>query len=191
MKKLMMLGAVLASAVAVQAAQVDWQVNKNGTVGYGGSAKAMPVYLLDANKMADVVVAITTAGFDWQDSSKVLAVAGVYDKMDSSTSGNAKHSQVNVTKTGGSLGDVWSWQALIFDTDAEGKAYYKISAVKTAKLYQTGDEDYGTPQVAQFTATNFGATSTGWKEMSSVPEPTSGLLLLLGVAGLALRRRRA
>ena len=26
---------------------------------------------------------------------------------------------------------------------------------------------------------------------SSVPEPTSGLLLLLGVAGLALRRKRA
>ena len=41
-------------------------------------------------------------------------------------------------------------------------------------------------------AINLGGTSTtslgGWQ---SVPEPTSGLLILLGMAGLALRRRRA
>ncbi|MBR3923740.1 MAG: PEP-CTERM sorting domain-containing protein [Kiritimatiellae bacterium] len=31
----------------------------------------------------------------------------------------------------------------------------------------------------------------GWTEVSAAPEPTSGLLLLLGMAGLALRRKRA
>ena len=35
------------------------------------------------------------------------------------------------------------------------------------------------------------AIPAGWTVTGAVPEPTSGLLMLLGMAGLALRRRRA
>ena len=41
---------------------------------------------------------------------------------------------------------------------------------------------------ADTTATYAGA---GWYQAAAVPEPTSGLLILLGVAGLALKRKRA
>ncbi len=43
------------------------------------------------------------------------------------------------------------------------------------------------------TANGVPGTGTPWTggEFHAVPEPTSGLLLLLGVAGLALRRKRA
>jgi len=34
-------------------------------------------------------------------------------------------------------------------------------------------------------------SNAGWYNLSAAPEPTSGLLLLLGVAGLALKRKRA
>ena len=43
---------------------------------------------------------------------------------------------------------------------------------------------------AKFTASGVFSASTPWQS-TAVPEPTSGLLMLLGVAGLALRRRRA
>jgi len=45
-----------------------------------------------------------------------------------------------------------------------------------------------------FVAGNVSSTlsnADNWKSYGAVPEPTSGLLMLLGMAGLALRRRRA
>ena len=56
--------------------------------------------------------------------------------------------------------------------------WYNSDSVKQS----VGEEDI--PAGTGFIA----STATTWQ---SVPEPTSGLLLLLGVAGLALKRRRA
>ena len=61
-------------------------------------------------------------------------------------------------------------------TDASGNVF--TSGTKSSRAQATS-----TPQIS-FLATGSWATSP-------VPEPTSGLLMLLGVAGLALRRKRA
>ena len=82
--------------------------------------------------------------------------------------------------------------AVILADDAAGNSYMFQSANKNA----TGS-DVGTATL-QFTISSTtlkGITETGtgagWYMTAAAPEPTSGLLLLLGVAGLALKRKRA
>ena len=64
---------------------------------------------------------------------------------------------------------------------------------------ETADEDHffaiSTTTKAINITTSSNTVSAAWTASQmgvfNVPEPTSGLMLLLGVAGLALRRRRA
>ena len=57
----------------------------------------------------------------------------------------------------------------------------------------SNDEVSGIEKIGggEFDGTNGAFETNGGGSWSSVPEPTSGLLLLLGVAGLALRRKQA
>ena len=74
---------------------------------------------------------------------------------------------------------------------------FKDSDGKYSKLLNatTGDEIDATYTISGITADNWSNYSSPWTFTSSnyqtIPEPTSGLLMLLGFAGLALRRRRA
>ena len=71
-------------------------------------------------------------------------------------------------------------------TDAEKGDYY-IANVASYTFVEEVDGEmkaFGTNQFADGANTAL----TGW---TAVPEPTSGLLVLLGMAGLALRRKRA
>ena len=85
------------------------------------------------------------------------------------------------------------------DFTAPDTAYAAILYMDTANNMVMGNVAQGNIESSQNVtvsqlANNLGGTgaATSWQSTSSgVPEPTSGLLMLLGVAGLALRRRRA
>ena len=72
-------------------------------------------------------------------------------------------------------------------TDASGNEW-----TLTSNKIDCGDVEIGALDELVITAPN-SAIPTKWTASgtSAVPEPTSAMLLLLGVAGLALRRRRA
>ena len=87
--------------------------------------------------------------------------------------------------------------ALCFDQDSNNKYMY-VSPVANSQwddgayMYDTIDAA-GSSSAAAMSASG-GYQGAGWYSVatsSPIPEPTSGLLMLLGVAGLALKRKRA
>jgi len=67
-------------------------------------------------------------------------------------------------------------------------AFSSASADANDQVRVFGATANGSGQLAFDPASGQGSATQGW---ATVPEPTSGMLLLLGVAGLALKRKRA
>ncbi len=58
------------------------------------------------------------------------------------------------------------------------------------RAYSTGDMQQYIKNTAEFNS-SFEMMNSSWTVTSAVPEPTSGMMLLMGMALLALRRRKA
>ena len=191
MKKLMIAAAIVCAAAFAQAASVVWQSgtifvasDAAGTTGSGNSYKAtLPT---GARPVSAYAYALTLEAY-------TAALS-----MDTATLYNTYYGKVDPSATGNSLGngaanvaaytvdDNSTAYAVVLYLDTananlpEGKdAFVKAAVVKT---------DVGTTQV-NFPNAIGSTVSSNWTAVP-VPEPTSGLLLLLGVAGMALRRRR-
>lgn len=171
MKKLVIVACVALAAIASQAAQFRWQftTTKAGGAGYDGA----DVYMLLA---ADY------------DSSKTMSLADI-------TSAKKSQGTLTVGSMSGTTGpitvnDSWvvegtdySWYAIV----VSGDKYFVSDAVTVS----TAVADTGTPKTGSFAAKAALQTASNWHTLAAVPEPTSGLLMLLGIAGLALKRKRA
>ena len=176
MKKIMMLVAAALLASFAQAAFVDWQAT--GLSAY----KKQSYYLFDSSKSADVLAALGSV-----DDNTAQTLAGM------AINSGSVSSKGKISSPGIDVGSTTSVMALVLEgAIADGVGYVTITEDVTKMLYTPPATPAGTFSSAIATAGTKGTMSsvTPTPPSGGVPEPTSGLLLLIGGAMLALRRKQ-
>ena len=201
MKKLMIAAAIVCAAAMSQAATYywNWNVTGAGTTGFEDS----PV--LVANTTAYLFAGYTTedAMFDAADAMLLNLrggneMAGFKDYATLNAEGLMDAAQ-QISES--SNFENWMYGVVI----AEGKDGSKWAGISDVYPPKTGAEVGGPTMAVDLSYANDGIYGidvmasdntyvAGWYKIADgatpTPEPTSGLLLLLGVAGLALRRKQ-
>ena len=180
MKKLIMLAACTMLAAVTHAAAVGWSLA--GATNYKGDAYQF--FVIGQNGVTSI--ATVTALLDAGTATDSYAFA---------TGNIAANGSANVaySASGKSL-DAGTHEAfyVIFDaaSPTAGSANYAVVS-GAPNLTKTVTASAASVTFMAANQATFLNNTDNWKSYGAVPEPTSGLLLLLGVAGLALKRKRA
>ena len=199
MKKLMMALGVVALAATVQAATFRWY--PGGPVSPAGDATGQitsgTLYLFSGNGQSDLLTGYVAA-IAADSSSGITYLTGASGYVGSATIGASSTKFGSTTVPGATVTSgrvVWDETTSdatrsYFQVFVDGDNIY-LSDTMSQTVSSTGNTNFNFANSESRTAlkqASDGYTGGGWY---AVPEPTSGLLLLVGMAGLALRRKRA
>ena len=187
MKKLMIAAAIVCATAFANAATVGWSCAGLGDF----SGDAYSIFVIGQNNVSSIaqITGLIEASTDISDYAFGSGLVA--------ENGGASTSAANSGKTlaGGSTYEAFY---VIFNTPsqlgsvdpeiAKATKYLVISKDQAGNLVKSPASTASTFSFSAGNQGDYAGASTNWK---NVPEPTSGLLLLLGVGALALRRRRA
>lgn len=202
MKKLLIIACAVALVTVAEAAAVNWT---SGTLYYaaGASGGIGSSMITTANtvqgyyfKVSEALYSAITSSFSQEAVYKAFTANGA-----SSTLKFGAFDSVTVNTTGANT----AMASLVLKDDG---SYKSGDTVYGVLIYTYTDGTYGDMYVANAGTTSFtsssnktvsnmantfggGTSATNNNGWQSIPEPTSGILLLLGFAGLALKRKVA
>ena len=177
MKKLIMCAAVAVLAYVGQAASVSWNISYAGQ-GETWAGNGATVMAFAGSDYADIVKLVTVDGSDTLQSD--LAAKAIGTSTFKNNRGSAMlPSAIQAENAPSSM----FWMIFSEGSYDGGKAVTWTVATDVSGYYY---EPPATGKMFALNAASFANSGT----IASVPEPTSGLLMLVGLAGLALRRGR-
>ena len=185
MKKLIIALTLVLVAAIGNAATVKWASGTVKTVGDETGAFSSSnvtatditgyLFTLTASSYATYSADLDSIYTDWKAGTLVAKT----DNVASAVSRGA----LTITESNVSSGsDVTVYAAVLYTTTFGGNEYYIANVGSQVVALDT------TYTVANLATNIGGAANSTW---TAAPEPTSGLLLLMGLAGLALKRKRA
>ena len=197
MRKLILTAAVALAAVASQAASVSWDSSKLFTANDASGGFSSAAIKSDAKAYLFTLTAAEYAGFleSYNSSGNMSKVYETYKGSLASANVNGSTGSRTSSSTLTTTADVGDtvYGAIIYTySDATlGKDFY-IANIATGTVGADSGLSIQNLGTYYFGKTTDGVAIGGWQvEGGAVPEPTSGLLVLVGLAGLALRRKRA
>ena len=212
MKKLMIAAAIVCAAAFVQAASCKWDAGEGDGAGWAWSYNAdKGVNTYDDGSVGNywliALAANSTAGISVDNTGALVMNSSVGTAISATLGGQGSFNVPSEAMAFGNItaglseADNGKYFALVIYDSVNG-LYGVSDTVMMAGIIDDppnpgdkmrfsnhtadellGNEDFGRYMVADLAVTTPSPEPT--------PEPTSGLLLLIGVAGLALRRRRA
>ena len=192
MKRLMFGLALAAVCLGVQAAQIDWQIDAKAIKAQDGSnlsGETAYLMMFESAAAASTYQANLAGGKIKLSDATAAAIDSATSTYTSSKSAG-KIDKQTATVSSADAGDYAHFAILVVDGDK-----FVMGQASEAQFYLPGDEQFGDASGVKFVGSSFATTgATGWNTngggSTDVPEPTSGLLLLIGGAMVALRRKQ-